>query len=93
MNEEDVLKLNDPGECYFYCKHNQLTANITAHQKIIINSKNFFCCYLFARDIKRADRQLLSEVILSSYDSILIKRYYKNIKFDKTRYEELILFI
>jgi hypothetical protein len=91
--EEEILALNDPGESFFYCKHNQQTANIKAHQEIVIKSLDFHCCYKFATDIVYSDKQLLSEVILLSCDEFFIKNFYENVNFDKTRYETLLLFI
>jgi hypothetical protein len=90
--EQKILELNDPEESYFYCLAND-SCNLKAHEKIIIESKDPEECYFFAKDIYGANKQLLSEIVLASGNLHLIKLFYNNINFDKSRYEKLMLFI
>ena len=50
--EQEILALNNPQECYRYCYDNKQIANIKAHQEIILSSKDAECCYFFAKNIK-----------------------------------------
>jgi uncharacterized protein YerC len=68
-------------------------ANVEALQQVIIDSKNIKECYFFARDVKTSNKQLLSEIVLASGDLYYINLFYNNINFDKTKYNNLILFI
>jgi hypothetical protein len=89
--EKQILLENDPWESYYYCLANQEIADIKAHERIII--KSFRVCYFFAIYINKADKQLLSEIVLQSGNLEYIKKFYNDVSFDKTRYEALMLFI
>jgi hypothetical protein len=91
--EEEVLALNNPVYSYNYCIRNKNTANVKAHEKIIIDSKYLNYCIGFARNISNANKQLLSEVVLASGDLYYINLFYNYVDFDKTKYETLMLFI
>jgi hypothetical protein len=93
--EEEILKLKNSYSSYCYCIDNEETANIKAHEQIIIDSKNSDCdyCYYFARDIKNSNKELLFKALLQSGNFYYIKQFYKYINFDKTKYETLMLFI
>jgi hypothetical protein len=91
--EQEILDLKNPWESYYYCCDNEKTANINAHEKIIINSKSLQYCYWFARDIEKSNKQLLFKVVLKSGDLDYIKRFYNYINFDKSEFETLMLFI
>jgi hypothetical protein len=91
--EEEVLNLNDPWQSFWYCFDNQKTANIKAHEKVIIDSKNIHYAYTFAADIENSNKELLFELVLESKDVDYIKAFYNYIDFDKTKYETLMLFI
>ena len=93
LTEEDVLKSNSVWNSYSFCIQNQNTANVEAHEKIIIDSKRYGYYYWFARDIKNSNKELLFKELLSSADSYLIKRFYNTISFNKSKYEALMLFI
>jgi hypothetical protein len=91
--EEEVLSLNDPYLSYFYCINNLDTANIKAHERIIIDSKHPYYCYWFALDIEHSNKQLLFEIILASGNLYFINFFYENVDFDKTKYENLMMFV
>jgi hypothetical protein len=119
--EKEILNMNSAKESFWYCYTNSQTANIKAHEKIIIDSKDAeFCCafaryisceklkelqqivldsmnpyycYLLALDLKGSDNQLLFEAVLKSKDMYWIQEFYQNIDFDKSKYENLMLFI
>jgi hypothetical protein len=65
-NEKEILALNDPWQSYCYCFNNKETANIKAHEKVILNSKDPHYCYLFARDIYNANIKGHEKIILDS---------------------------
>jgi hypothetical protein len=89
--EQEIFLENNPWESYHYCLDNQDTADIKAHEQIVIKTPSV--CYLFASHIKKADRQLLSEVVLTCGSLALIRRFYIDVDFDKSKYEALMLFI
>jgi hypothetical protein len=91
--EESLLRLKDPKGCFYYCLAHADTANIEAHQKVILDSKNLYILIWFAKDIKNSNKQLLSEVVLASGDLFWIKRFYDEVDFDKSKYETLMLFL
>jgi hypothetical protein len=93
LTEEEVLKLNSVWESYSYCTQNQHTANVEAHEKIIIDSKRYTYYYWFARDIINSNKELLFKELLSSSDLLLIKTFYNTLCFDKSKYETLMLFL
>jgi|688.fasta_scaffold2425787_2 hypothetical protein len=95
--EQEILDLKNSYYSYKYCLRNQDAANIKAHQDIIIQNSIecgfHYYLFVFARDIMSSDKQLLSEIVLASGRLNFIKSFYKYIKFDKSKYETLMLFI
>lgn len=64
--EQEILSLKDPEKSYYYCFYNKKTANIKEHEKIILESKDAWYAYLFARDIPNANIKELEKVVLES---------------------------
>jgi hypothetical protein len=93
MTEQEILNLNDPHQSFWYCYYINKDANINAHQDIIINSNSIHYCYLFAKDIKSSNKELLFEKLLKYKDLDYIKAFYDNVNFNKSKYETLLLFI
>ena len=93
--EQEILDLNDPYKSWWYCScHRDVTdINISLHEQIIIKSKNARYCYLFARDVKQSNKQLLSKAVLLSGDLYFIKKFYEKIDFDKEKYKTLMMFL
>jgi|688.fasta_scaffold1107748_2 hypothetical protein len=65
LTEEETLALNSPYQSYWYCYSNK-DANIKAHEKIIIDSKDPEYCYGFARYISEENLKEIQNVIVNS---------------------------
>jgi hypothetical protein len=66
ISEQEILALNDPDKSYLYCYFNKGTANIKAHQQIIIDSKNLHYCFLFAINFPNTNLKLFEQIIINS---------------------------
>jgi|688.fasta_scaffold1047452_2 hypothetical protein len=80
MNEQEILELNDPKKSYWYCHSNKNTANIKAHEQIILNSKNTRYVCWFAESIPGADINLLQSVIINSRNVYYCFRFALHVK-------------
>lgn len=61
--------------------------DIERNQETIINSNSAMHCYYFAKRVKGANVQLLSEVVLETNNIDWINNFYLFIDFDKKKYE------
>ncbi len=91
-HEKVILDSKNITYCYEFAVHFPIT-NLKLLEQIIIDSVDINYCYYFAKTIKELNKQLLFEAVLSSGNLPWIKSFYKNIDFDKTKYETLMLFI
>jgi hypothetical protein len=94
MNEQEILKLDSPRKSYWYCYYNKRTANIKAHEQIILYSKNIDItyCLVFAMHISGVDIQAFEEVIINSGDIEACLIFAKDIKgSNKQRLSEAVL--
>jgi hypothetical protein len=66
--EQEILELNSPTESYRYVYENPDKANIEKHEEVIINSKNIFYCYYFAKYVPNANIKKIEKVIIDSKD-------------------------
>jgi hypothetical protein len=66
LTEQEILDLNNPCNCYYYCFYNKEIANIKAHEEIIINSKKEYFAYAFARSIPNCNINNLQQVVIDS---------------------------
>jgi hypothetical protein len=66
--EQEILNLNSPAESYKYIYENPDKANIEKHEEVIINSKNIFYCYYFAKYVPNANIKKIEKVIIDSKD-------------------------
>lgn len=89
--EQKVLDYKSSSYCYEFAK-NVPRANALKHQEIITLSNDHRLMYLFARDVKKSDKQALSEVILKSLNYHYINLFYKEINFDKSKYDLMLMF-
>lgn len=95
-HEEIIIASKNSYCCYYFAINSDDyngfdDLNINALQQVLIENKSYKHIIAFARDNK-ANKQLLSEVILQSLDQYWIEEFYNNIDFDKSRYELMMLF-
>jgi hypothetical protein len=67
--------------------------NSILFEKKIIDYGDAFYCYYFALNNLLSNKDLLFKKILESKNIDIIKRFYNEVDFDKTKYETLMLFI
>jgi hypothetical protein len=67
--------------------------NSILFEKKIIDYGDAFYCYYFALNNLSSNKDLLFKKILESKNIDIIKRFYNEVDFDKTKYERLMLFI
>lgn len=85
--EQKVLDYKNSEYCYEFAK-NVPRANVLKHQEIIIWSRNYDLMPCFARDVKGADKQLLSDLIIECGCDHCIRNFYTIVNdFDKKKYE------
>jgi len=78
--EQEILALSNPYESYSYCLNNKETANIKAHEKMIIDSKVLYYYLLFAMNIPGADIKTFEKLIIESKNPEICYKFAKNIK-------------
>jgi hypothetical protein len=90
--EEEILKLKSSYHSYIYCLDNEDTANIEAHQNIIINNRECYYILKFAQDIEKANKELLFKELLKTDEFDWIYAFYNSVSFCKDEFKNLPFF-
>jgi hypothetical protein len=89
--EQEILALNDPRESYIYCLYNTCTANIKAHEQIVLSSKDAGYCIAFAANIPNANIKEHEKIIINSKDPRYCYHFAKLNKSNKHKLFKIVL--
>lgn len=62
-------------------------------EKKILESKNPVFAFLYAKHFSKSNKEELFKIVLASNNNYLIKSFYYSINFDKSKFENYLLFI
>jgi len=85
-NEHIILNSGD-GYWIFRFARDIHNANISCLEDAMLNSGYILGFYFFAKEVDKSDKQKISDYVLNTFEHDLIKVYYEEINFDKSKYD------